>query len=148
MSQGSVAPFMLNQASAKRSLMGAISMLSLQLVRHLAQQLLYMPKMLLPPLLRSNARYSRSEVRTTMSVVGMSAVSIIHAASNTRSGEVVAMKRLQFGSSRKNGENEAALYDEILESLRDNRYATFIMQKRALLANETPQSRVSEVCLL
>jgi len=79
--------------------------------------------------------------------VGASATSIIHAASHTKSGEVVAVKRLRFGLSRKIAEQEVKVYDEILASIRDNRYSTFVMQKRALLSTQWPYESTNEVYL-
>lgn len=81
-------------------------------------------------------------------IVGASVTSVIHAASNTRSGEVVAVKRLRFGSSHKKAESEVKLYDDILESIRDNKYNVYVMQKRAVLATQRPYSLINEVYLL
>lgn len=80
-------------------------------------------------------------------IVGSSPTSVIHAASNIRSGEVVAVKRLRFGSSRKKAESEVTLYDDILESIRDKKYKDFVMQKRGVLETQSYGS-TNEVYLL
>lgn len=81
-------------------------------------------------------------------VVGASPVSVIHAATNVRSGEVVAVKRLRFGASTNNAEEEVQLYDQILSSISGHRYSCFVMHKHSVLANELPYNPVREVYLL
>ncbi|KAF2487470.1 kinase-like domain-containing protein [Neohortaea acidophila] len=82
-------------------------------------------------------------------VVGASAVSLVHAASHVRSGEVVAVKRLRL--STKEGDvatKELQVYDEILASIREHRYSKFVMQKHSVLAHDRPPTPYREVYLL
>ena len=94
----------------------------------------------------TSATPSASDVRiqdwSLHGIVGTSPVSVIHAATNVRSGEVVAVKRLRFGALRKDAEDEVRLYDEILSSIGGHRYSSFVMQKHSVLANELPYDSV------
>lgn len=81
-------------------------------------------------------------------IVGSSPVSVVHAATNIKSGEVVAVKRLRFGSSKERAEQEVRLYGDILESIKSHRYSSFVMQKHSVLENERPYATVQEVYLL
>lgn len=81
-------------------------------------------------------------------VIGASPTSVIHTASHMRSGEVVAVKRLRYGSSQKKAETEVKLYDEILQSIRNTKYNHFVMQKRDVLETQQSHGSISEVYLL
>lgn len=81
-------------------------------------------------------------------IVGSSPVSVIHAATNVRSGEVVAVKRMRFGSSKGSAEEEVRLYCQMLESIKNHRYRSFVMQKHSVLQNDRPYAAVHEVYLL
>ncbi|KAK4551456.1 hypothetical protein LTR86_011163 [Recurvomyces mirabilis] len=81
-------------------------------------------------------------------VVGTSAISIIHAASNVKSGEVVAVKRLCFGSSHGEAEKEVEVYNDILGGICDNKYNAYVMQVRSVLSGERPYSATKEIYLL
>ncbi|KAK3669755.1 hypothetical protein LTR78_010383 [Recurvomyces mirabilis] len=100
----------------------------------------------------TSATPSTSDVRiddwVLHGVVGSSMRSVIHAASNVRSGEVVAVKRLRFGSSQGMAEREVEVYNDILESVRDNRYNAYVMQARSVLSAERPYNSTKEVYLL
>ncbi|KAF2773533.1 kinase-like protein [Teratosphaeria nubilosa] len=81
-------------------------------------------------------------------VVGTSPITVIHAATHVKSGEVVAVKRLRFGASSKTAEDEVKLSDAIASSIRGHRYSSFVMQKHSVLSNEHSYTSVYEVYLL
>lgn len=81
-------------------------------------------------------------------VIGASELSVIHAASHGRSGQVVAVKRLRFGSSQKRAEKEDRLYDDIGKAIQLSRYRAFVMQKHSILSAHQPHVTTSEAFLL
>lgn len=81
-------------------------------------------------------------------IVGVSPVTVIHAATNVRSGEVVAVKRLCFGAIKRTAEEEVNLYATIASSIREHRYSPFVMQMHSILSNERAHTSVREVYLL
>lgn len=82
-------------------------------------------------------------------IVGASAVSLVHAASHVRSGEVVAVKRLRVSTEEGDvATKELQLYDEILASIREHRYSKFVMHKHSVLAHDRPPTPYREVYLL
>ncbi|KAK4570555.1 Phosphorylase b kinase gamma catalytic chain, skeletal muscle/heart isoform [Recurvomyces mirabilis] len=100
----------------------------------------------------TSATPSSSDVRIANwvlhGVVGATVTSTIHAASDVRSGEVVAVKRLRFGLKGQEAEREVQLYKSIREAIEAHRYRSFVMQTRDILQNEQAHSPVSEVYLL
>lgn len=81
-------------------------------------------------------------------IVGSSPVSVIHAATNIKSGEVVALKRLRFGEPNAKAENEVRLYKELFSSIKSHRYSSFVMQKHSILEHDRPHTSIREVYLL
>lgn len=81
-------------------------------------------------------------------IVGSSPASVIHAATNIKSGEVVALKRLRFGEPNARAEKEVRLYKELSKCIKSHQYSSFVMQKHSILEHELPHTSIREVYLL
>jgi len=80
-------------------------------------------------------------------IVGLTPVTVIHAATHVKSGEVVAVKRLRVGG-RNSGAEEVDLYERWLSNIKEHRYGLYTMQTHAVLRHERPVNPVQEVYLL
>ncbi|KAK4982447.1 serine/threonine protein kinase, CMGC, dual-specificity [Elasticomyces elasticus] len=80
-------------------------------------------------------------------IVGATPLSIIEAASNMRTGEAVAVKRLlRRPNNAKKVDEELNIY-ESLQAIRKHRYGSFAMKKHSVLAGKTASSNVEDALL-
>ena len=87
-------------------------------------------------------------------IVGSTPVTVIHAATNVKSGEVVAVKRLRVGGRDSDAEesdldaDEVDLYEHQLSNIKEHRYGSYTMQTHSVLRNQRLGNPVEEVYLL